>query len=108
ADGFDLGNILPVGLSAAQLTGDLSLKFQIKGDGPDAASTQNFLELKPADLIVHPANISRYIGSSGDWYDQTKWESGSIPIYSDAVFITATSGATVQVELSTGTRPIQG
>src|SRR5437868_8766027 len=62
SNGFDLGNILPVGLSAAQLAGDLSLKFQVKGDGPNAASTQNLFELKPADLIVHPANISRYIG----------------------------------------------
>src|SRR5207244_898740 len=42
ADNFDIGNVLPVGLLAPQLTSDLTVKYQIFGQGG----------LRNADVIV--------------------------------------------------------
>jgi hypothetical protein len=54
ADGFDLGNILPTGLTAQQLAADLTVSYQVLGQG-------NFA---PAEIIVPEPTSLGLIGVS--------------------------------------------
>jgi hypothetical protein len=74
ADGFDLGQILPPGLDAATLAGDLTLKF-------------SNLQLRAADLVVGAPWQRNTCMGSGNWSTGGNWSLGRAPLPGDHVLI---------------------
>jgi hypothetical protein len=59
-EGFDVGNVLPAGLTAAQLAGDLSLYYSISGGGVEQAA--GVMVLEPGAVGVVALGVGAAIG----------------------------------------------
>jgi hypothetical protein len=57
-DGFDIGNVLPTGLSAATLTGDLTIKYQTLNGGSLKSATLVFTAPTPSPSTPSTAPAS--------------------------------------------------
>jgi hypothetical protein len=83
-DGFDMGNVLPTGLSVASVTADLTVKYQ----------TLNGSVLKNAGLVLTvapPPPINAFNGPGVLWSDPANWSQFRAPAASDKVSLIAAS-----------------
>jgi hypothetical protein len=89
-DGFDIGAILPIGLTAASFTGDLTLKYQVLNGGM----------LKASDIIIGsggggPPPPDQYTADNGNWSTGGNWSQGSAPGATSTASLVSSSGAIV-------------
>jgi len=93
ANGFDLGHVLPTGLSLATLQTDLTVLYQVLNGGT----------LKPATLILGtsgPLTDTYVSASSGNWSTPANWSLGRAPLSGERVVLAA--GSPAQVTLDSG------
>jgi hypothetical protein len=86
--GFDIGAVLPIGLTAASLTSDLTVKYQVLNGG----------SLKASDIIiggVGPPPADQYTGGSGNWSTGGNWSQGSAPGATSTASLISSSGAII-------------
>src|SRR5258706_4793405 len=101
---LDLGAVLPVALSAAELSNDLSFKAIVSGGG---------LKQPARDVVFAPAPVSvtptiQYVGPSGDWSVGSSWSVNRTPAAGEFARIGSTATLSVNIDSLTDAIELAG
>ena len=99
-DGFDLGNVLPTGLTTLSLSQDLTLSYNVSGSGTFRPPAVNLIsgtgggnvDVGPGGGPIERGKTFIFTGPSANWSDGSNWSTGTLP--SNAANVVLNSSAT--------------